>query len=100
MTSEPLRFRRAWVDPTVRPRPVAWFQLHAPGTGRMLGMFFSLPEARAWIRRRPPAERFKLVLYLNGAARAWWLCRAAYGGQIKGAGGFFGGGGKNHGERA
>ena len=47
MTSEPLRFRRAWVDPTVRPRPVAWFQLHAPGTGRMLGMFFSLPEARA-----------------------------------------------------
>lgn len=81
-------YRRAWIDPATRPEPAAWFQLHDLRTGRFLGLFASLPAARAWLLRRPPTERYRLVLYLNGRAVARWTCRSAYGGQVKGIGEF------------
>jgi hypothetical protein len=96
MAIDPPNIRRAWVDPAVRPEAVAWFQLHDGRTGRLLGMFMSLPEARRWVLRRPPTERFRLVLYLNGRATARWVCRSAFGGQVKGMGDFCGG--SNRGE--
>lgn len=75
--------RLAWVDPRERPRPVAWFELRDARTGRALGTFLDLPDARAYIRRRPPTELFTLVLFFNGRASARWTCRSAFGGQIK-----------------
>lgn len=81
-----------------RPRPSAWFQLHEARTGRYVGMFLDLPDARRWIVRRPPDERYRLVLYFRGRVVARFRCRSAFGGQVKGITDFIGEGGSDHGE--